>query len=674
VTIRFTLSIWRYLLVFWLVAGMASANATQNSVTLSGLPGVQVNASVITTDSSSAGVPTPDQPGWQPLRQPLSQGFGDRVSWVRIVIDVPQHLLNLPMVLRFQPPNARDVKFFLPDGSAVGLGTEARFDQRRLGFPDLAASFVPTSSPVVVGVRLATAGRQFGSFELMSEQTYYQSQAWRTALHGIFYGVLLLALLVNLLNWLTTRQSIYGLYVGFVVFSLFASLAVNSYLHAMFLGAWPQYHSVVQLLAFSGMAAAAIAFATRMLHLRAWSVRFEKGADLLAVMLLVLVLPAAIWGDVLPYVWEFVLAAFMVYGMGSLAASVRNLLQSQSLHNSLLATAFLIFVASQWVSMGVVFGLLPATPVNVGMWQIGLVVHLVFLQMALVINARHSRWREWQQQARLDNHNMQADTESRRSRDLRLFLERLTHEFKTPLAVIDSSVQSLDMLEQNVDSQRAVRYDRIRRAVARLNDLMMRSVVAQESALNSTQGTRQLLQLSILLEATLAEFASTEFNCSRDCSVKLDQDAQSGRMGQRHLRLLWKGIEHPESFWIEADVGRLHTAFYHLFDNALKYSLGDDEITVEIEKTERSDNTPGFVVSIVNRADGLLCEADLPRLFDKYYRKGEQSNVPGAGIGLFIARQAIEEHEGTLTARLINAVYIQFRIELPLVIRDSHPR
>ena len=671
---RFTLSTWWCWLVFLGVLGSASANASEDSVKISGLPGVQVNASVITTDASLAGVPTPDQPGWQPLRQPLSQGFGDRVSWVRIVIDVPQHLLNLPMVLRFQPPNARDVKFFLPDGSAVGLGTEARFDQRRLGFPDLAASFVPKSSPVVVGVRLATAGRQFGSFELMSEKTYYQSQAWRTALHGVFYGVLLLALLVNLLNWLTTRQSIYGLYVGFVGFSLFASLAVNSYLHAMFLGVWPEYHSVIQLLAFSGMAAAAIAFAARMLRLRAWHASLERGADLLAATLLVLVLPAAIWRDVLPYVWEFVLVAFMVYGMGSLAASVRNWRQSQSLQNSLLASAFLIFVASQWVSMGVVFGFLPATPVNVGMWQIGLVVHLVLLQMALVINARHSRWRDWQQQARLDNLKIQADTEARRSRDLQLFLERLTHELKTPLAVIDSSVQSLAMLEKNVEPQRAVRYDRIRRAVTRLNDLMMRSVVAQESALDDTQGTRQLLQLSTLLEATLAEFASTEFKCSRDCLIKLEQDERSGRMGHRHLTLRWKGIEHPESFWIDANVGRLHSAFYHLFDNAVKYSSADGEIAVEIEKTELSGNTPGVVVSIANCTDGFLCEADLPRLFDKYYRKGEQGNVPGAGIGLYIARQVIEEQEGTLTVRLINPGYVQFRIHLPLVIRDSHPR
>lgn len=646
------------------------AQAATDAVTIQGLPGVQVTASVISTDSSITDVPSLAQTGWQPLSQPLGQGFGEQVYWVRLVIEVPAQWLDTAMVLRFHPPNARDVKFLMPDGRSVALGTQAPFDQRILGFPDLAASFVATASPAVVNVRLATAGRMFGSFELMSERTYFQSQAQRTILHGVFYGMLLLALLVNIVNWAASRHAIYGLYVGFVGFSLMASLAVNGYLHALLFAGWPERHSTFQLWVFVGMAVTAIAFAARMLQLRALHVRFERLADLLAVVLMVLALLASFWVILIPYVWECVLAAFFVYGMGSLVVSVRNLHQNPSLQNGLLAVAFMVFAVSQWVSMATVFGFLPATPINTGMWQIGLAIHLVLLQMALVNNSRQNRWRNWQQQARLDAFKAQAETEARRSRDLQLFLERLTHEFKTPLAVIDSSVQSLGMLESEHDPERDVRYGRIRRAVARLNDLLMRSVVAEKTTLNQAKGKRQLLELSVMLEAVLAEFTSADFRCDRNCLIELDQAVRFGHASQRRLRLSWMGDERPDSFLIEAEASWLDAAFYHIVDNAVKYSVGQSEIVLEIDQVDTEAGRQ-VVISISNHCDDAIAQSDLPKLFEKYYRKGEQGNVPGAGIGLYVARQAIQAHGGTLVARLLAPGLIQFEVKLPLVIR--HP-
>lgn len=674
---RFTLSeLWCFLaLVVLLTAGCAaSANVSTDSVRIDGLPGLTVDALSVTTDASVLQPPSVANSDWQVLTQPLGQGFGEQVYWVRLVLDVPELLLDEPMVLRFHPPNARDVQFFLPNGDVIALGTDAPFEQRALGFPDLAASFIPVSSPTVIDVRLATAGRMFGTFELMSERAYYQSQAWRTAMHGVFYGMLLLALVVNCLNWITTRQGIYGSYVGFVGFALLASLAVNGYLHALVLGSWTAHHSTIQLWVFAGMAATAIGFAARMLRLRAWHVWLEKGADFLVVTLLVLAVLASLWITLRAYVWEFVLFAFMAYSTVAMVASARHWWLSRSLQTSLLALAFLVFASSQWVTMSAVFGLLPATPVNVGMWQIGLVIHLVLLQMALVINYRQSRWRDWQQQVRLDALKAQADTEARRSRDLQLFLERLTHEFKTPLAVIDSSVQSLGMLEHEHNPQRDLRYDRIRRAVSRLNDLLMRSVVAEKTMLSLPKGERQLLDLPALLEAVLVEFTSAEFKCKRDCVITLDQDPSSGFRFQRRIRLNWNGHERSESLLIYAQASLLHAALYHVFDNAVKYSLGADDIFVEIKAIELDDGSPSVVISISNACDVALVDADLPKLFEKYYRKGEQGNVPGAGIGLYVAREAIEAHGGTLTVRLLKPEQIQFRIELPMAIADNQPR
>lgn len=678
VTGRLTLWLCRCLLAMavlmtGLVATLSAALAGENALTVEGLPGVTVKASVIATDAAALDLPSPTASGWQTLSQPLGDGFGAQAYWVRLVLTVPPPLFNTPMVLRFHPPNARDVKFYLPDGKTISLGTEAPFEQRMLGFADLAASFVPEATSAVITVRLATAGRMFGSFELLSERAYYQSQAWRTAVHGVFYGALLLALLVNIVNWATSRQAIHGLYVAFVGFSLLASLAVNGYLHAVLTTAW-SHHSTIQLWAFGGMAATALAFAARMLRLRSWHIGLERAFDLIAMLLLVLVMLASVWGGWRPYVWEAVLAAFIVYGIGSLVASARNWHKNRSVQNTLLAAAFLIFAVSQWVSMGAVFGLLAATPISVGMWQIGLVIHLVLLQVALLINSRQSRWRDWQQQARLDALKTQVDTEARRNRDLQLLLERLTHEFKTPLAVIDSSVQSLEMLQQESDPQRDLRYDRIHRAVNRLNELLMRSVVAEKSNLEQATSQRRLVDLHVLLEVVLAEFTSAEFDCNGDVVIELDSDVPFGQSGQRRLHLTWAKHRPADSFCMEADVGSLHAALYHIFDNAVKYSVSDDDILVAIDRIQSGDSPAKLLISITNVCDTSLIESDLPKLFDKYYRKGERSNVPGAGIGLYVARQAINAHGGKLTARLLKSGLIQFQIELPLFIRDPGSR
>lgn len=659
-------SYYRYLLAIVLLVSMAFAHAATESVTVSGLPGVKVDASVIVSGPGSVDMPDREDQRWQPLIQPLGTGFGDQVHWVRLVIHVPQALLNSPMVLRFQPPNARDVQFSLPDGKVLTLEPEGSFEERMLGFPDLATSFVASSRTILIHVRLATAGRIFGTFELMSERSYYQSVAQKTALNGALYGMLLLVLSVNLLNWVTSRQGIYGLYVGFVAFSMLASLAVNGYLHALLPTTWSSWHGNIQIWLFAAMTATAITFAARIIRLQAWSHWLKKVADRFSVLLVLISFTAVFWVQIRPYVWEFVLLTFLAYGVGALTASALHLGKNRSRQGVLLALAFLVFAVSQWISIGAVFGVFPATPVNLGMWQFGLVVHLVLLQMALAINSRQNRWHDWQQQARLETLKCQADAEARRSRDLQRFLERLTHEFKTPLAVIDSSVQSLGMLEQQPDPQRDLRYERIRRAVTRLNDLLMRSVIAEKDAADQVHGKRELVDLTVLLQVAIAEFTSIEIESGRDVRIRLELDIESGRSNSRWLRLIWKGKDRSEPWLIAADVGWLHVAIHHVFDNALKYSVGDDEIVASFEKTSSVVAEPQVVISITNRCDVAMGEADLSKLFDKYYRKGEQSNVPGAGVGLYVARQAAQAHGGTLIARLLKPGQIQFCMTLPL--------
>jgi two-component system sensor histidine kinase KdpD len=85
---------------------------------------------------------------------------------------------------------------------------------------------------------------------------------------------------------------------------------------------------------------------------------------------------------------------------------------------------------------------------------------------------------------------------------------------------------------------------------------------------------------------------------------------------------------------------------FNLLDNAAKYSAPGGGITVE------ADRSGGSVEILVKDQGPGLAEADLDRIFDKFYRaeSGDRRRA-GTGLGLAIARGFAEAMGGTLTAR-----------------------
>jgi signal transduction histidine kinase len=93
------------------------------------------------------------------------------------------------------------------------------------------------------------------------------------------------------------------------------------------------------------------------------------------------------------------------------------------------------------------------------------------------------------------------------------------------------------------------------------------------------------------------------------------------------------------------DPQRLEQAVGILLDNAVKYTPEGGEITVE---TARENGYARLEVS--DTGIGVKSE-EIGRIFDRFYRTDEARSVRGTGLGLPIARQIAEAHEGTLTVR-----------------------
>lgn len=118
-----------------------------------------------------------------------------------------------------------------------------------------------------------------------------------------------------------------------------------------------------------------------------------------------------------------------------------------------------------------------------------------------------------------------------------------------------------------------------------------------------------------------------------------------------------------ESDWIiQGDPDRLEQVFTNLLDNALKYTASNSTITI----TARRQENGWIEVSTGDQGPGIPT-ADLPRIFERFYRvdKSRAKAQEGSGLGLAITREIILAHGGTITAESRLGAGTTFIIHLP---------
>jgi len=104
---------------------------------------------------------------------------------------------------------------------------------------------------------------------------------------------------------------------------------------------------------------------------------------------------------------------------------------------------------------------------------------------------------------------------------------------------------------------------------------------------------------------------------------------------------------------VDARPSALERAVQNLIDNACKFALsGAIEVTVSAGAVIVRDHGPGLI------------EADIPHLFDRFYRSVQMRGMPGSGLGLAIVRSVAEAHGGTVFARNAGGGGAEFGIKL----------
>ena len=124
----------------------------------------------------------------------------------------------------------------------------------------------------------------------------------------------------------------------------------------------------------------------------------------------------------------------------------------------------------------------------------------------------------------------------------------------------------------------------------------------------------------------------------------------------------------PESPRIEADAGRLQQIIGNLLSNAIKFSNRGEAVRVAAERS-------GDRFRLVVRDHGKGIEPEfLPRIFDRFERRGATAprTHGGLGLGLAIVKQLTELHSGTVRAESAGkGLGATFTLELPLCDRSN---
>jgi signal transduction histidine kinase len=221
---------------------------------------------------------------------------------------------------------------------------------------------------------------------------------------------------------------------------------------------------------------------------------------------------------------------------------------------------------------------------------------------------------------------------------LRRFTSDASHELRTPLAMI----RSVGEVGLHKDGARADYRDIIGSMLEEVNRLtsLIDSLLTISRA---DSGHIQLHRAAVPVMPLVREAAAL-------FEILLDE---------KSLRVVFEGNELAQA---EGDGLFLRQALVNVLHNAIKYSPIGEVIAVRVQQ----DETGPVTVEIADKGPGIPLE-DQARVFDRFYRvdKARWRESGGAGLGLSIAKWAVDAHGGSIEILSKPGEGCAFRLALP---------
>ncbi len=229
--------------------------------------------------------------------------------------------------------------------------------------------------------------------------------------------------------------------------------------------------------------------------------------------------------------------------------------------------------------------------------------------------------------------------ESSRRAQSQLVLDA-SHELRTPLTSLRTNLEVIRRIDELSDEDRSVLVDDVLVQLQELTDLV--GDLAELARGDQQPAPREVLRLDQLVRDAVA--VQNTHGRAKDVSFDLD----------------------AEPTWVEGHADRLSRAVGNLLDNARKWSPPGRAVSVECR-----DGT----VVVHDHGPGIA-DADLPHIFDRFYRSPSARGLPGSGLGLAIVAQVVKVEGGTIQADNDPDGGARMSMRLPTVPgpdEDAHP-
>lgn len=217
------------------------------------------------------------------------------------------------------------------------------------------------------------------------------------------------------------------------------------------------------------------------------------------------------------------------------------------------------------------------------------------------------------------------------------FIAMVSHEFRTPITTIISSVDLLRFYGKNYsDTEKLEYFQLIQEAAHAINHLIEDVLVLGRTDVGNIK------------------FNPSPFNLIGFCQELI-----------RELQLI-DNKKHPIHFekqadtqWVEMDRDLLRYILGNLLSNAIKYSPENTEVTLSVVCQNQE-----AIFEICDRGIGIPPE-NQPHLFDSFYRGKNVREISGTGLGLTIVEKAIKVHQGRIMFTSEVDKGTTFRVILP---------
>ncbi len=259
---------------------------------------------------------------------------------------------------------------------------------------------------------------------------------------------------------------------------------------------------------------------------------------------------------------------------------------------------------------------------------------------------------------------------------LKQFTADASHELRSPITLIQTNIQVAlaDPELSNSANLVALQYYQHLKVLERL-----------------TKRLGRLVDDLLFLARQDSGLVPPQFDfCPLDALLMEVVEEQQLRAKEKNIALTLELIEPQQTqttpeqldnwFTLSGDWNQLVRLFTNLIENALNYSFAGAQVQVKLqtiatpsELISLHTSTRAMQVKIIDRGMGIA-SADLPRLFDRFYRVDPartHTNNSGSGLGLAIASAIVLNHFGQITATSILHQGTTFTVTLPVLLESS---